>query len=189
MIQHALLERANHQCELCGASHDLSAYTLEPIKNGIEHQVLICGTCKAQLNDHSQLDAHHMRCLNDSMWHPEIAVQILSYRLLHALKHEDWAQSLIDMMYFEDDVQAWADAGINGQEAEDIPATIDSNGTVLQAGDHVTLIKDLDVKGAGFTAKRGTLVKNIRLSDNPKHIEGKINGTSVVLVAAYVKKA
>ncbi|MDD4885088.1 PhnA domain-containing protein, partial [Sulfuricurvum sp.] len=53
----------------------------------------------------------------------------------------------------------------------------------------VTLIKDLEVKGAGFTAKRGTIVKNIRLTDDPKYIEGKINGSTIVLVAAFMKKA
>jgi protein PhnA len=53
----------------------------------------------------------------------------------------------------------------------------------------VTLIKDLEVKGAGFTAKRGTAVRDIRLTSNPKHIEGKVNGVQIVLVAAYLKKA
>ncbi|MNH11503.1 hypothetical protein D3C79_710190 [compost metagenome] len=67
--------------------------------------------------------------------------------------------------------------------------TVDSNGAVLQEGDSVTLIKDLDVKGGGFTAKRGTLVKGIRLTNNPLHIEGKVNGVQIVLVAAYLKKA
>jgi len=50
------------------------------------------------------------------------------------------------------------------------------------------LIKDLDVKGAGFTAKRGTVVKNITLTDNPLHIEGRVNGVRIVLVADFLKK-
>jgi protein PhnA len=60
---------------------------------------------------------------------------------------------------------------------------------VLLEGDNVTIIKDLEVKGAGFTAKRGTMVRGIHLTDNPLHIEGKVNGTQIVLVAAYLKKA
>lgn len=73
---------------------------------------------------------------------------------------------------------------------EDTPEiTVDSNGTVLNVGDSVTLIKDLVVKGGGFTAKRGTLVKNIALTSNPKHVEGRVNGTVIVLVAAFLKKA
>ncbi|MGL5800184.1 MAG: PhnA domain-containing protein, partial [Plesiomonas sp.] len=56
-------------------------------------------------------------------------------------------------------------------------------------GDSVTLIKDLVVKGANFTAKRGTMVKNITLTSNPEHIEGRVNGVHIVLVAAFLKKA
>lgn len=47
------------------------------------------------------------------------------------------------------------------------------------------VIKDLVVKGGGLTAKRGTLAKNVQLTSNPKHVEGKVNGTVIVLVAAY----
>ena len=55
--------------------------------------------------------------------------------------------------------------------------TKDSNGNLLSDGDSVTLIKDLKVKGSGgVTLKRGTLVKGIRLTNNPLHIEGKVNG-------------
>ena len=68
-------------------------------------------------------------------------------------------------------------------------ATVDSNGATLADGDSVTLIKDLNVKGGGFTAKRGTLVKGIRLTDNPLHIEGRVNKQTIVLVTAYLKKA
>ena len=49
--------------------------------------------------------------------------------------------------------------------------TKDSNGTTLADGDSVTLIKDLKVKGTSETIKRGTLVKNIRLTDDPGLIE------------------
>ncbi len=40
-----------------------------------------------------------------------------------------------------------------------------------------------------FTAKQGTMVRGITLTDNPEHIEGKVNGTRIVLVSAYLKKA
>ena len=93
------------------------------------------------------------------------------------------------MLYLEDSVKTWADAGLEAGDEEQSELTRDSNGAVLNAGDSVTLIKDLDVKGAGFTAKRGTVVKNISLTDNPKHIEGRVNGTRIVLVSAFLKKA
>ncbi|MES2984482.1 MAG: alkylphosphonate utilization protein [Pseudomonadota bacterium] len=68
--------------------------------------------------------------------------------------------------------------------------TKDSNGTVLKDGDSVTLIKDLKVKGANATLKRGTMVKNIRLTFNPEEIEcnaEKIKG--LVLRTEFLKKA
>ena len=67
---------------------------------------------------------------------------------------------------------------------------MDSNGAVLEAGDTVTLIKDLNVKGAGFTAKRGTAVRNISLvPDTPEHIEGRVNGQQIVILTQFVKKS
>lgn len=68
--------------------------------------------------------------------------------------------------------------------------TKDSNGNVLSDGDSVTLIKDLKVKGANVTLKRGTMVKNIRLTFNPEEIEcnaEKVKG--LVLRTEFVKKA
>lgn len=66
----------------------------------------------------------------------------------------------------------------------------DSNGAKLAAGDTVTLIKDLNVKGAGFTAKRGTAVRSISLvPDNSEHIEGRVNGQKIVILTQFVKKS
>ena len=66
----------------------------------------------------------------------------------------------------------------------------DANGTELNAGDNVTLITDLKVKGAGATLKRGTMVKNIKLTDDDKEIEGKIDKMGViVLKTEFLKKA
>lgn len=66
----------------------------------------------------------------------------------------------------------------------------DSNGTRLAEGDSVTLIKDLKVKGTSVTLKRGTLVKNIRLTDDEDLIEcnaEKVKG--LVLRTEFLKKA
>ncbi|MGA9601436.1 MAG: alkylphosphonate utilization protein [Methylocystis sp.] len=65
----------------------------------------------------------------------------------------------------------------------------DSNGAELKDGDSVTLIKDLKVKGSSAVLKRGTLVKNIRLTDDPAEIEcrsDKIKG--LVLRTEFLKK-
>jgi protein PhnA len=66
----------------------------------------------------------------------------------------------------------------------------DSNGTTLNDGDSVTLIKDLKVKETSVTLKRGTLVKNIRLTDDIAEVEcnaEKVKG--LVLRTEFLKKA
>ena len=65
----------------------------------------------------------------------------------------------------------------------------DSNGTLLNEGDSVTVIKDLKVKGSSSTIKRGTVVKNIRLTGNEKEIEGRVERTVMVLKTEFLKKA
>ncbi len=66
----------------------------------------------------------------------------------------------------------------------------DSNGNLLADGDSVLLIKDLKVKGTSVNLKRGTLIKNIRLTTNDEEIEcnaQKVKG--LVLKTCFVKKA
>ena len=66
----------------------------------------------------------------------------------------------------------------------------DANGTELKDGDTVTLIKDLKVKGANVTLKRGTVIKSIRLTDDEDEIEGKNDKVKgLVLRTEFVKKA
>ncbi len=65
----------------------------------------------------------------------------------------------------------------------------DSNGNILNDGDSVTLIKDLKVKGTSTTLKRGTMVKNIRLTDDKDEVECKINKIQMVLRTEFLKKA
>ncbi len=66
----------------------------------------------------------------------------------------------------------------------------DSNGTRLGDGDCVTLIKDLKVKGTSETIKRGTMVKNIRLTDNADEVECNTKQVKgLVLRTEFVKKA
>ncbi|MFD1104670.1 alkylphosphonate utilization protein [Sphingobium olei] len=65
----------------------------------------------------------------------------------------------------------------------------DAVGNLLADGDQVTLIKDLDVKGAGQTLKRGTLIKSIRLTGDDQEIDCKFDGIKgLVLRAEFVRK-
>ncbi len=66
--------------------------------------------------------------------------------------------------------------------------TTDSNGAVLSDGDSIQLIKDLRVKGTSTDLKQGTVVKKIRLTNSPEEVEGKVNGTKMVLKTEFIKK-
>jgi protein PhnA len=65
----------------------------------------------------------------------------------------------------------------------------DSNGTILNEGDSVTVIKDLKVKGSSITLKRGKMVKNIRLTNSPEEIDCRVAGSNLVLKTCFLKKA
>ncbi len=182
-IEQELLNRSDSSCELCKSTQDLTVFEVSPSDGSAEQSALLCGKCKSQFEDDSFLDENHWFCLSDSMWSTTPAVQVLSYRMLKKLGNQDQ----LDMMYLEDDVKAWAEAGI--AKIDDSIVHKDSNGVVLKAGDTVTIIKDLDVKGTTFTAKRGTAVRNISLTSNPEHIEGRVNGVKIVILTQFVKKS
>lgn len=73
---------------------------------------------------------------------------------------------------------------------DETPSARDSNGTTLSDGDAVFLTKDLKVKGTSVTLKRGTLAKNIRLTDTPGQIECNVDKVKgLVLRTEFVRKA
>ena len=65
----------------------------------------------------------------------------------------------------------------------------DGHGAVLKEGDSVTVIKDLKVRGSSSVIKRGTMVKNIRLTDDAGEVEGKVEKSVMVLRTEFLKKA
>lgn len=186
-----LQARSGSSCELCTAADNLEVYEIPPASDGNAEQcVLLCQTCREQIENPDRVEVNHWRCLNDSMWSQVPAVQVMAWRMLTRLRAEGWPQDLLDMLYLDDETLAWAASAGDGESEEDAVRHVDSNGAVLAAGDTVTLIKDLDVKGAGFTAKRGTAVRNISLVvDNPEHIEGRVNGQQIVILTRFVKKS
>ena len=190
-IEEELHIRSESKCELCGATEDLGVYEVPPGSGGsVDECIFICETCREQIENPEKVDVHHWRCLNDSMWSQVPAVQVIVWRMLKRLSAEGWPQELLDTLYLDESTQAWAQATVEGASDEVGIKHVDSNGTVLNAGDAVTLIKDLPVKGASFTAKRGTVVRGISLvSDNPEHIEGRVSGHHIVILTKFVKKA
>ncbi len=190
-IEKELYERSESKCELCGVTDNLGVYKVPPGSSGSADEcVLICETCREQIENPEKVDVHHWRCLNDSMWSQVPAVQVMVWRMLKCLSSEGWPQELLDTLYLDESTQAWAQATGEGKRDEVAVKHVDGNGTVLNAGDTITLIKDLNVKGAGFTAKRGAVVRGISLvPDNPEHIEGRVNGQQIVILTKFVKKS
>ncbi len=190
-IEKDLHQRSNSTCELSGATEHLVVYEVpnSPVK-GVDACILITETCKSQIENPETMDPNHWRCLNDSMWSTVPAVQVMTWRILNRLKNEGWPQDLLDMLYLDEDTLAWASASGEGLEESDVIRHVDSNGVVLEAGDTVVLIKELDVKGSTITAKRGTAVRRISLvHDNAEQIEGKVDGQTIVILTKFVKKA
>ena len=181
-ISQDLLDRSGNVCELCGSNENLTSLTVVPK----DDQILVCGQCNEQIEDNSKIDTSHWHCLNDSMWSEVDAVKVVAYRMLTILKNQD----LLDMMYLEDDIKQWAEDGLDSEEDDDTLIYRDSNGVILNHGDTVVIIKDLPVKGAGFTAKQGTAVRNISLVRTDETlIEGRVNGVKIQLKTCFLKKS
>ncbi|MCC8361086.1 PhnA domain-containing protein [Salinimicrobium sediminilitoris] len=188
-LEQDLFQRSGSQCELCGSKDDLQVYAVPDSPDGVENHILICGICKEQIEDPEKTNPNHWRCLNDSMWSPVPAVQVMAWRMLNRLKAEGWPQDLLNMMYIGEDQLTWAKAGQATGETSGGVEHKDSNGVTIEAGDTVVLIKDLPVRGSSLVAKRGTSVRRVSLvHDNPEQIEGKVEGQQIVILTKYVKK-
>ncbi|QNJ97158.1 PhnA domain-containing protein [Constantimarinum furrinae] len=189
-IERELAKRADNSCELCGNPEKLNVYEVPSSpRSGVDAAVLLCSTCFHQIENEEDRDPNHWRCLNDSMWSTVPAVQVMAWRMLQRLKVEGWPQDLLDMMYMDEEVKAWAKEAGDGVDRSNAPVHRDSNGAILQAGDNVVLIKDLKVKGSSMVAKQGTAVRRISLDhDNAEYIEGKVDGQQIVIITKFVKK-
>lgn len=192
VVDAAVVARSPHRCELCGASGDLEVCAVHPIGALVEDRcVRLCAACKGDVEGSGDVDADRLDGLKDAAWSTVPAVQVLVLRLLPRVG-ASWADDLLGQIYVDDEVRVWAEAGVPESKSRDDDGddlTVDSLGHALKDGDDVTLIQDLDVKGGGFTAKRGTLVKGIKLTGDPAYVEGKINKSVIVLKTKFLKKA
>lgn len=162
-------------CPLCTTDAPL---TDTPVTGGpAAASITICAPCADP-----QTPPDHFRAIASTMWSDDAALQVFALRTLKRLD-TDWSRDLAEQLYLDDETQAWADNQAAASNHKD------SNGVPLSAGDTVVLIKDLQVKGAGFTAKRGTAVHRITLvPDNDAHIEGRVEGQRIVILTEFVKK-
>ncbi|MBU2360100.1 MAG: alkylphosphonate utilization protein [Alphaproteobacteria bacterium] len=168
-------------CPLCATPSTPLTPTLVP-GGPAGASVDLCGICADQIAADSP-NPDHFRSLATTMWSEEAAVQVLAFRTLQKID-APWADDLLGQLYLDDDTRAWAENVAAESQHKD------ANGVTLHTGDTVTLIKDLTVKGANFTAKRGTAVRRISLvADNPAHIEGRVEGQRIVILTEFVKKS
>ena len=182
---------SNGACALCSSSEKLNQHQVMPQNDAFtESMVTLCQTCIDGIENSDAVPAEHWRCLSDSMWSQECAVQVLAWRLLTGLTGEAWADNLLEMLYLEDNVLNWAKAGLSNELDDNAVIHKDSNGSVLESNDNVTVIKDLPVKGSSMVVKRGTVVRKISLVlSNSDHIEGRVDGQKVVILTKFVKKS
>ena len=187
VIERKLKDRSESKCEISGAELDLAVYTLPPFADeSLYHSVLLAKHLKDQVENPETMNPNDWRSLSDSMWNENLPVQILSWRMLARLKNID----TLEMMYLDDEALEWAKATGEGEEEDENKIVHkDSNGAILKDGDSVVLIKDLDVKGATFTAKRGAAVHNIKVVwDDANLIEGRVENQHIYILTQYVKK-
>lgn len=95
-----------------------------------------------------------------------------------------------DTYIYDEALGEWRPAGAAATET---PATRepvrDASGNILADGDSVTLIKDLKVKGANQTLKQGTVIRSIRLTDDPEEIDCRHDSIKgLVLRTEFVRK-
>ena len=182
-ISGKLRERNQGLCELCNTKPATVEYLVSPRKEEmIENQVALCETCLAKLDQKEQ--ESHWRCLEGSIWSPVSSVQALSYRILYSYRNQEWAENVINSIDLDENIVQWA---LSPFEITD--GHKDAFGNLLENGDTVVLTQALNVRGASFSAAKGTVVKKIRLvPDNTEQIEGKINDQTIVILTKYVKK-
>ena len=186
-IQKVLADRSNNECELCNQNTTLlEAYAIPPKgDDSPDNQIVACNTCLEKINANDYNDADYWRFTSGTIWSEVPAVQTMSYKILTKLKESDWARETLESVFLEDNIKEWANAE---DELAQEPHK-DCYGALLEAGDNVVLTQNLNVKGTSFTAQNGTVVKNIRLvRDNSEQIEGKVNGSTIVILTKYVKK-
>ncbi len=96
-----------------------------------------------------------------------------------------------DDFVYDETTGEWvsSDALKAAEPTEDVVIVRDSVGNILVDGDAVTLIKDLNVKGAGQVLKRGTVIKSIRLTGDDQEIDCRYEAIKgLVLRAEFVRK-
>ena len=133
-IERELNKRSGAKCELCGAEENLKVYQVLPTqKGGIDEAIFACNTCIDQIENPDNVDLNHWRCLNDSMWNENVAVQVVAWRMLSRMRSAGWPQELLDMMYLDEDTL---------ETALNTLASLQNEGKLIGIISHVAALKE-----------------------------------------------
>jgi protein PhnA len=107
-----LARRAKSKCELTGAAGvALRPYEVPPLgqEPDIERTLLISEECHAMLEHPQRLSGRAWQCLAEVVWSEMPAVQVVAWRMLQVLAtREDWAREVLDEVFLDPEVEAWA---------------------------------------------------------------------------------
>ncbi len=108
-----LARRAGSRCELCQASGTrLAPYAVPPVpaEPDLEKTAFLCETCLEGVAGKGSVDAHHWRCLQESVWSEVPAVQVSAVRKLREIAEDPdvfWARECLESLYLEPDIEDW----------------------------------------------------------------------------------
>jgi protein PhnA len=108
-----LVRRCSSHCELCDAQGvGLRIFEVPPVpvEPDLEHCIMICDSCREQIERPKRRDPNYWRCLNGSVWSTVPAVKVMALAMLAKIaEQERWAVELQEQVYLEADEQAWLD--------------------------------------------------------------------------------
>jgi protein PhnA len=109
-----LARRAKSKCELTGAAGvALRPYEVPPVAvdPDLERTLLVSEACIEALENPERLKGREWQCLAETVWSEQAATQVVAWRMLsHLAKTEDWAREVIEEVFLDEEVEAWAKA-------------------------------------------------------------------------------
>jgi protein PhnA len=109
-----LARRAKSKCELTGAAGvPLRSYEVPPVplEPDLERTLLVSEVCLETLVNLKLLKGRQWQVLAETVWSEQPATQVVAWRMLHHLaKSEDWAREVIEEVFLDDEVAAWAES-------------------------------------------------------------------------------
>ncbi len=109
-----LARRAKSKCELTGASGvPLRPYEVPPVADDpdLDRTLLVSDVCLEVLENPKRLKGREWQCLAETVWTELPAAQVVAWRMLNRLaKSEDWAREVIEEVFLDEEVEAWAKA-------------------------------------------------------------------------------